>query len=153
MGLCKTSIFSIFTFINANDLKFCTRSYSSCVYCTTRFKGSNGKVCEMMTSHFRTLLIKQKQKNWCWNRSNRRQICQSWCPGHSTFNLILCHLTIQPLDIAVKNIWFSMHVKITSSLTKQILGAVQIARDSSVTTLIRSLLLQCCGRKDACTMF
>ena len=32
MGLCKTSNFSIFTFINASDLKFCTRSYSSCVY-------------------------------------------------------------------------------------------------------------------------
>ena len=32
MGLCKTSIFSIFTLIRDNDLKFCTRSYSSCVY-------------------------------------------------------------------------------------------------------------------------
>ena len=31
MGLCKTSNFSIFTFINASDLKFCPRSYSSCV--------------------------------------------------------------------------------------------------------------------------
>ena len=27
MGLCKTSIVSIFTFIEDNDLKFCTRSY------------------------------------------------------------------------------------------------------------------------------
>ena len=54
MGLCKISIFSIFTFINASDLKFCTRSYSSCVYHMMRFKGSNGKVCKMMTSHFRT---------------------------------------------------------------------------------------------------
>ena len=32
MGLCKTSNFSIFTFINASDLKFCTRSYSNCYY-------------------------------------------------------------------------------------------------------------------------
>ena len=53
MGLCKTSNVSIFTFINANDLKFCTRSYSSCVHRMMRFKGSNGKVCKMMTSHFR----------------------------------------------------------------------------------------------------
>ena len=49
-GLCKTSICSIFTFIKANDLKFCTRSYSSCVYHMMRFKGSNGKVCKIMTS-------------------------------------------------------------------------------------------------------
>ena len=54
MGLYKTSISSIFTFITANDLKFCTRFYSSCVYRTMKFKGSNGKVCKMMTSHFRT---------------------------------------------------------------------------------------------------
>ena len=38
MGLCKTSNFSIFTFINASDLNFCTRSYSSCVYCIVSFK-------------------------------------------------------------------------------------------------------------------
>ena len=56
MGLCKTSIFSIFTFINASDLKFSTRSYSSCVYLMMRFKGSNGKIGEVVTSHFRTLL-------------------------------------------------------------------------------------------------
>ena len=43
MGLCKTSNFSIFTFINASDLKFCPRSYSSCVYLMMRFKGLNGK--------------------------------------------------------------------------------------------------------------
>ena len=55
MGLCETSNFSIFTFINASDLKFCTRSYSSCVYHMMKFKGSSGKVCKMMTSHFRTL--------------------------------------------------------------------------------------------------
>ena len=48
MGLCKTSNFSIFTFINASDLKFCARSYSSCVYHMMRFKGSNGKLCKMM---------------------------------------------------------------------------------------------------------
>ena len=58
MGLCKTSNFSIFAFINASDLKFCTRSYSSCVYRMMRFKGSNGKVSKMMTSHFRTLLAR-----------------------------------------------------------------------------------------------
>ena len=59
MGPCKTSNFSIFTFIDASYLKFCTRSYSSCVYRMMRLKGSNGKVCKMMTlqaRHFRTLL-------------------------------------------------------------------------------------------------
>ena len=55
MALCKTSNFSTFTFINASVLKFCTRSYSSCVYHMMRFKGSIGKVCKMMTSHFGTL--------------------------------------------------------------------------------------------------
>ena len=54
MGLYKTSISSIFTFITANDLKFCRSSYLSCVYRTMKFKGSNGKVCKMMTSRFRT---------------------------------------------------------------------------------------------------
>ena len=58
MGLCKTSNFSISTCIKDNDLEFCTRSYSSCVYRTMRIKGWNGKVCKMMTSHFRTLLMK-----------------------------------------------------------------------------------------------
>ena len=43
MGPCKTSNLSIFTFINASDLKFCARYYSSCVYYIMRFKGSNGK--------------------------------------------------------------------------------------------------------------
>ena len=57
MGLCKTSNISIFTFINSNDLKFCTCSYSSCVYIMIRFTDSNGKVCKMMTSHFRTIRI------------------------------------------------------------------------------------------------
>ena len=57
MGLCKTSKFSIFTFINASNLIFCTCSYNSCVYHMMRFKGSNGKVCKMITSHFRTLLL------------------------------------------------------------------------------------------------
>ena len=37
MGLYKTSIFSIFTFIKDNDLK-CSHSYSSCVHRTMRFK-------------------------------------------------------------------------------------------------------------------
>ena len=53
MGLCTTSNFSIFTFINASDLKFSTRSYSSCVYRRMR---SNGKLCKIMTSHFRTIV-------------------------------------------------------------------------------------------------
>ena len=44
MGLCETSNFSIFTFITASNLKFCTHSYSSFVYRMMRFKGSNGKV-------------------------------------------------------------------------------------------------------------
>ena len=38
MGLYKTSIFSIFTFIWANDLKFCTRSHTSCRYCMMGLK-------------------------------------------------------------------------------------------------------------------
>ena len=50
MGLCKTSYFSIFTFMNASDLTFCTRFYSSCVYHMMRIKSSNGKVCKMMFS-------------------------------------------------------------------------------------------------------
>ena len=57
MELCKTSYFSIFTFIDASDLKFCIRSYSSCVYRMMRFKGSNGNVCKTITSHVRTLLV------------------------------------------------------------------------------------------------
>ena len=33
MELCKTSIFSIFTFIKDNDLEFCTRSnFTAAVY-------------------------------------------------------------------------------------------------------------------------
>ena len=56
MGLRKlTAIFSIFTFIKDNDLEVCTRSYSSCAYRMMRFKGSNGKVCKIMTCHFRSL--------------------------------------------------------------------------------------------------
>ena len=51
MALCKTSNFSIFTFINASDLKFYTCSYSSCVYHMMRFKW---KSLQMMMSHFRT---------------------------------------------------------------------------------------------------
>ena len=57
MGLCKTSNLSIFTFITASDLRFCPHSYSSCVYHMMRFKGSNAKIHQMMTSHFRTLFI------------------------------------------------------------------------------------------------
>ena len=63
MGLYKTSIFSIFTFIKDNDLKFCTRSYSSCAYRMMRFKGSNGKVCKTMTSHFRNLYCRKRLEN------------------------------------------------------------------------------------------
>ena len=59
MGLYKTSIFSTFTFIKDNDLKFCTRSYSSFVCRVMRFKCLSGKVCKMMMSHFRTLLLQQ----------------------------------------------------------------------------------------------
>ena len=56
MGVCKTSNVSIFPFTNASDMKFCPRSYGSCVYYMTRFKGSNGKVCKIITSRFRTVL-------------------------------------------------------------------------------------------------
>ena len=54
MGLCKTSDVSTLTFINASDLKFCAGSYRSCVYLMMRISGSNGKICKMMTLHFRT---------------------------------------------------------------------------------------------------
>ena len=51
-------------------MKFCTRSYSSCVYLMMRFKGSNGKVSKMMTSHFRTLLpYKAKCCKTKWTRA------------------------------------------------------------------------------------
>ena len=52
MGLCKTSNISIFTFINTSDLKFCTPSYSGCVYIMMRFSGLNEKVCKIIMSHF-----------------------------------------------------------------------------------------------------
>ena len=68
MELCKTLNVTIFT----SELKFCPRSYSSsCVYLMTRFKSSNGKVCKMMTSHFRTLLLEwwRHTLELCyWNR-------------------------------------------------------------------------------------
>ena len=69
MGLYKTSNFSIFTFMNASGLKFCTCSYSSSVY--LRFKGLNGKICKMMMSHFRTPYMKKiTNKNlWCHKSS------------------------------------------------------------------------------------
>ena len=58
MGLCKSSNVSIFTFINASDLKFCPRSYSSCVYRMMKFKGSDGKTCKLMTSYFKTIAMR-----------------------------------------------------------------------------------------------
>ena len=62
MGLCKTSNFSIFTFTNASNLKFCSLSYSSCIYLVMRFKGSNGKVYKVMMSHFGTLLSQVRKQ-------------------------------------------------------------------------------------------
>ena len=56
-------VFSIFTFIEANYLKFCTRSYSSCIYCMMRFKDSNGKVCKMMMSHFIELYLQVSSRS------------------------------------------------------------------------------------------
>ena len=84
MGLCKTSNCSIFTFIKANDLKLFTRSYSSCVYLMMRFKGPNGNICKMMTSHFRTLLwnwliIKwNKQADLVWFRLCTAKECKTY---------------------------------------------------------------------------
>ena len=43
MGLWKTSNFSIFTFIKANDLKSYTHSYISCIYRMVRFKSQMEK--------------------------------------------------------------------------------------------------------------
>ena len=89
MGLCKTSNFSIFTFINANDLRFCTRSYSSCVYRMMSFQSPNIKVCKMMTSHFRILFslyrmdefvllgVKQSQKLYHPTSGTRRRVGMS----------------------------------------------------------------------------
>ena len=51
MGLCETSNFSIFAFINASDLKFCTRS---CVYRMMRFEWKslqNDVTVELYCSH------------------------------------------------------------------------------------------------------
>ena len=58
MGLCKTSNFSVFTFINASNLEFCTFLQQLCILHDEVYKGSNGKVCKMMTSHFGSLLHK-----------------------------------------------------------------------------------------------
>ena len=62
MGLCETSNFSIFTFIDASGLEFCIRSYSNCVYHMMRFQSSKGKVCKIMRSHFRTDFIQKSEK-------------------------------------------------------------------------------------------
>ena len=74
MGVCKTSNFSIFTFINDRDLTFCTRSYSSCEYHMMKCKGSNGKVCKMMMSPFGTLLridvLSKFSQNYLMSHSN-----------------------------------------------------------------------------------
>ena len=51
MGLCKTSDFSIFPFINASDLKFCTPFLQQLCISHDAISGSNGKVSKMMTSH------------------------------------------------------------------------------------------------------
>ena len=53
-GLCKTSNFSSFTFINASDLNFCAFSYNSCGDHMASFKCLNGNVCKMV-SHVITL--------------------------------------------------------------------------------------------------
>ena len=72
MGLCKTSNFSIFTFITVIDLKIRTRSYSSCLYRMMQFlKCLNGKVSKMMTSHFGTLYqLPEKVKHWILSTGN-----------------------------------------------------------------------------------
>ena len=64
MGLCKTSNFSIFTFINVSNLKFCSCSYSSCVYHMMRFKGSNGKVCSIQLDTVTAALKKLAKHLW-----------------------------------------------------------------------------------------
>ena len=69
MGLCKTSNFSIFTFIKDNVLKFFTRSCSSCVYRMIRFKGSNGKVCKTLELHAENLTA---PRDSCASRGNLR---------------------------------------------------------------------------------
>ena len=58
MGLCKTSNFSIFTFIKDNDLTFCTCSYSSCVYRMFEWKSlqnDDGTLYPQNVSSFRPL--------------------------------------------------------------------------------------------------
>ena len=62
MGLSGILNFYIFAFSRASDLKFCTYSSSSCVYhMVDWFRGSNGKVCEIMASHSTTLFNKIKK--------------------------------------------------------------------------------------------
>ena len=68
MELCKTSNISIFTFIMLAIWNF-AHVLTAAVYIAWR--GSNEKVCKMMTSHFRILL-------WLQN-SNKFSYFFSWC--------------------------------------------------------------------------
>ena len=87
MGPCKTSNPSIFNFINTSDLKFCKSFYSSCMYCTMRFKGLNGKVCKMMMWHFRILFKNTKVSQGCWLLFYDDQTI--WAQGHYEKAIIL----------------------------------------------------------------
>ena len=95
MGPCKTSNVFIFTVINASNLKFCPRSYSSCVYLMMRYRGSNKNICKVMMSHFRTLFLMRlyhqfvfrykkieyqseyqfpKEQTWCYSQNRRADV-------------------------------------------------------------------------------
>ena len=78
MGLCKIPNFSIFTFFTANNLEFCTLSYSSCMYRMVRFKVWNGKVCKMMTSRFRTLIESHGVSTLACNCCTKVELSYSW---------------------------------------------------------------------------
>ena len=62
MGLCKTSNVFIFSVINASDLKFRPRSYSSCVYRMMRFRGSNEDFKIGGGGYLKTLVLDTRAK-------------------------------------------------------------------------------------------
>ena len=95
MGLCKTSNFSIFTFINASYLKFCPRSYSSCVYHMMRFKGLDEKVCKMICH---TLELYEAPVNCILLYSNFYTSTFVYIHMHVFRKLSLNHKDLLPLD-------------------------------------------------------
>ena len=90
MGLCKTSIFSIFTFINASDLKFCPRSYISCVYLMFEWKSLQNDDVSLWNS------IQECSDPFIGNSVLFLEDC--WllllCQGWGIFRLFLCRIVV-----------------------------------------------------------